>query len=265
MKKKIACIGIVLVMGAALAACGGASGNSGISGDDYAALETVQEKIDSIKDAEIELKIESSVKSGNASDSTTIETDAVVREVVHPGGGMDMEIHQKQTTDGKKESFVIYVKDGKTYVNTGKEKASFNDDQMYGNLGTMAQNLVLGLDKNAVQGVTKKEEKEQNVYQITIDNDKFMEFAAAAEGSDKKDKAELIPASVEKLDFQVITDKANVPKTVRLDCLYSIPDEGQDGKFMESSYKLQAEYRSVNTGRSIGFPDFSKYKESGEV
>lgn len=264
MKKKIACIGIVLVMGAALAACGGASENSGTSGEDYAALETVQEKIDSVKDAEIELKIESSIKSGNASDPTTIEIDAVAREVVRPGGGMDMEIHQNQNTDGKKESFVIYVKGGKTYINTGKEKASFNDDQMYGNLGTIAQNLVLGLDKNAVQGVTKKEEKERNVYQITIDNEKFMEYAAAAEGADKKG-AELIPASVEKLDFQIITDKANVPKTVRMDCLYSIPGEEQDGKPIESSYKMQAQYRSVNTGISIGFPDFSEYKESGEV
>ena len=272
MKKKICCALIMLLAVLPLAACGG--GSSGAQAE--AGLDQTKEKIQAIEDAQINITTESVIKGKDEEHTTTVKTESVVKEAAADKGAMDMDIRYKQSVNGTEQTAAVCIKDGKAYVDNGKEKIILDSPAMYSGFGNLAQNLVLGLDEDTLKKITKEEKNNQNIYQITVNDEKFaaclQKAAIGGEGEDKEkaqdegqDKA---AAAVKDVELQVVTDKADLIKSIRLSCVNQL-SSGEEEETLEESYRLQAEFVSVNQGLTIDFPDFSKYKEAaaggGEV
>ena len=84
MKKKIVCLGLALLLGAALTACGKTDDASMDGKEALAAVKSLQENLRTISSAQIHAKIESTMKSGDASKTTTAKTEVKAELVAEP-------------------------------------------------------------------------------------------------------------------------------------------------------------------------------------
>lgn len=259
MKKKLVCLGLALLLGAALTACGKTDDASMDGKEALAAVKSLQENLRTISSAQIHAKIESTMKSGDASKTTTAKTEVKAELAANQNKGTDMKISQKETIDGVERQSTIYIKGKQAYLDTGTEKIRAAADQIPVTAAALGQYLLDGINEETLKNLDKKEEKDEYVYQLTVDDGQFMEYLgkiAVPSGAAASDTA----ADIEKLELRITADQGNIPKTVQMDCVYSMDPDSNGEKPLRESYQAQIEYRGINSGLTIDFPDFNRYK-----
>lgn len=270
MKKKLFVISMILILAFSIAGCGDKASEDVKSGEEQTPYEFYQEVSENSKN----------IKDAAFTGTTSVkmeETDAMnmnfdAKLVQRSETDADLEMKFDMSGAGMEEQgYTTYFTDGYLYSNAGGQK--IKTQMNVKDALKMANNAQLNdFDEAIFENATLTTEGENTTIEFTVTEEQtgeIMKQAMSASGaSSASDSAAMLSQFSEMMKLgdmkiKMTADKDKMPKYMEMTIPMTIEAGEGDDASMKMVCVVTMEYKSINTGLTIDFPDdLDQYQEA---
>lgn len=256
MKKKLFCIGLTLVIVFSLASCGKGSESTDTREDMIAGFEKVQDKMSDMKDTNLAINLDSTTTNNGQPQKISMSAEGDWVKKSKDEGTIDAAMNVTSKVSKSEMSGKVYINEKDIYMDMSGQKMKVKEKDEMSNLVSANTGALFDVDAKMVEEIEAIETNDGMVYHLNFDPKTAGGYLTASMKG--MNNIVEIPkgAEVEKMELSVTVDEDNMAKNLTLEA------KTKEQKDSGLSFTLSVDYKSINSGISIDFPDFKKYNDA---